>query len=99
MSAAGRSNLHECELALIAGMFFQTALDRPKALRNSLCVIHAIDPNPHERRFYSQGVHQCGALEIVGRTILALGRLIIGKVHADWKGPHYGPMVLSRHGK
>ena len=43
VGAAGRSDLDEGELALIAGIFFKKALDGKKALEDSLCVVDAVD--------------------------------------------------------
>ena len=99
VSAAGRANLHECEFALVLGIFFQKSLNRPEALQNSLGVVHAVDADPHERRLQTQVAHQSGPLEVVDFLVAALDGLIVREVHADWERPNDCPVVLAQHRK
>src|SRR5262249_687057 len=64
LGAARGCDLDEGELAAIAGTHFQKCLDSPKALRNALGVVDAVDANSHKSGGRARPGEQLGPFDV-----------------------------------
>ena len=55
---AGRSNLYECEVPLVLGIFFEKTFNREKAFEDAFGIVHTIDPYAEKGRFHALSAQQ-----------------------------------------